>query len=49
MGGLTVKDLNLEAGCCDVCPDKGCEGCDCAKPANMTGGCMGGACGCGNR
>jgi len=36
-------------GCCAECPDKGCEGCACSAPANKTGCCMGGGCGCGNR
>jgi hypothetical protein len=38
-----------EKGCCAECPDQGCDGCDCAKPQNTTGGCMGGGCGCQNR
>lgn len=37
-----------DVGCCEACPDKGCEGCDCSKPENTTGCCKGGGCGCEN-
>ena len=42
------KEKKDEKGCCEACPDAGCEGCDCSKPENKTGCCMGGGCACGN-
>lgn len=43
-----AKKAGEEKGCCEACPDKGCEGCDCSKPENTTGCCMNGGCACGN-
>ncbi len=43
-----AKKDGAEKGCCEACPDKGCDGCDCSKPENAKGGCMGGACACEN-
>lgn len=42
------KKTDEEKGCCESCPDKGCDGCDCSKPENTTGCCMGGGCACAN-
>ena len=43
-----AKKDGAEKGCCEACPDKGCDGCDCSKPENAKGGCMGGAGACEN-
>ncbi|WKZ29548.1 MAG: hypothetical protein QY323_02355 [Patescibacteria group bacterium] len=42
-----AEKKDKEEGCCEACPDKGCDGCECSKPEN-TQGCCGG-CDCGNR